>query len=165
MDGRVDAFDALVRTRSAALLRTAYLLTGDSWAAEDLLQTCLTTTYVHWRALRDEQAGEAYARRVMVTTYARWWRRRWRGELPTPTAAETADIDRFDAADERDLLRRALATLSRRQRACVVLRYYSDLSEAEVADLLGIAVGTVKSTTARALALLRAAHTGQEVNR
>jgi RNA polymerase sigma-70 factor (sigma-E family) len=153
--GDTTGFDRMVQARSAALLRMAYLLTGDAHAAEDLLQAALTTTYLHWGGLRDEQAGEAYVRTVLVRTHLRWRRRRWRSELPTAEPQGTAADDPYRAADDRDRLRRALARLTARQRACVVLRYYADVSEAEVADMLGIAPGTVKSTTARALERLR----------
>jgi RNA polymerase sigma-70 factor (sigma-E family) len=155
-----EAFDRLLRDRSKALLRTAYLLTGDHQLAEDLVQTSLTKTYLRWGSLRDEAAGEAYVRRVMVTTYTKWWRRKWNGEDPTeavPDRPGHASDDAFGAADDRDVLRRVLAGLSRRQRACVVMRFYGDLSEATVAAELGISVGTVKSTTSRALARMREA--------
>jgi RNA polymerase sigma-70 factor (sigma-E family) len=152
-----DAFDRLLRDRSRALLRTAYLLTGDRQLAEDLLQTALTKTYLRWGRLRDVQAGEAYVRRVMVTTYSAWWRRRWNDEYPTDTPPEGAAPDAISAADDRDVLRRALAGLSKRQRAMVVMRFYGDLSENETAAAFGVSVGTVKSTVARALARLREA--------
>ncbi|MDQ1675698.1 MAG: polymerase sigma-70 factor, subfamily [Actinomycetota bacterium] len=150
-----DAFDRLLRERSGALLRTAYLLTGDRQLAEDLLQTALTKTYLRWGRLRDVQAGEAYVRRVMATTYSSWWRRRWNDEHPTGTPPEEVAPDAYGAADDRDVLRRALAGLSKRQRAMVVMRFYGDLSETETADAMGVSVGTVKSTVARALARLR----------
>jgi RNA polymerase sigma-70 factor (sigma-E family) len=150
-----EGFDQLLRERSAALLRTAYLLTGDRGLAEDLLQTALTKTYLRWGNLRDRQAGEAYVRRVMANTFTAWWRRRWNGELPTDTPPEQVSPDRTDVIDDRDVLRRALAGLTRRQRAMIVLRFYGDLSEAETAELLGVSVGTVKSTVARALTRLR----------
>jgi RNA polymerase sigma-70 factor (sigma-E family) len=150
-----DAFDGLLRERSGALLRTAYLLTGDRQLAEDLLQTALTKTYLRWGRLRDVQAGEAYVRRVMATTYSSWWRRRWNDEQPTDAPPEETAPDAYGAADDRDVLRRALAGLSKRQRAMVVMRFYGDLSETETADAMGVSVGTVKSTVARALARLR----------
>lgn len=160
--GVTSAFDALVRARAAALLRTAYLLTGDAQDAEDLVQAALTTTYLHWSSLRDEQAAEAYTRRVMATTYARWWRRRWRGEMPVAELPESGS-DPYERLDEHDRMARALRTLTRRQRACVVLRFYEDLTEVQVAAVLGVAPGTVKSTTARALERLRSYHAGERV--
>ncbi len=152
---RRQAFDAMVRGRSTALLRTAYLLTGDWRLAEDLLQTALGKTYLRWSALRDPGAGEAYVRRVMATTYAKWWRRRWRGEVPTRELPDTRVADHSDATALRATVARALDALPAQHRVVLVLRYFDDLSEAEVAELLGCAPGTVKSRTARALAALR----------
>ncbi len=103
---------------------------------------------------RIDGAPEAYVKATMANTYASWWRRRWRGEVPhgdLPDRAGTAD----DAAEDRDLLWQALGRLPRRQRAVVVLRFYEDLTEAQTAQALGIAVGTVKSQTSKALAALR----------
>jgi RNA polymerase sigma-70 factor (sigma-E family) len=145
-------FDEFVATRSQALLRTAYLLTGDHGLAEDLLQTALAKSWFAWA--RIDGPPEPYVRRVLATTYATWWRRRWRGERPT------GDLpDRPAAAgrsvEDRDALWRALATLPRRQRAVVVLRYWEDLSEAETAAALGVSTGTVKSQASKALATLR----------
>jgi RNA polymerase sigma-70 factor (sigma-E family) len=151
-----EAFEALVDARSTSLLRTAYLLTGDWGTAEDLLQTALAKTWFRWHTLRDPQAAEAFVRQVMTRTFATWWRRRWRGETPTellPDGPHAADP--YVGVDARDLLRRALAELPPRQRAIVVLRFYEDLSEAQVAEALGCSVGTVKSTVSRALVRLR----------
>ncbi len=92
----------------------------------------------------------------MATTATRWWRRRWTGERPTAELPEHAGPHEYEPVDDRDRLRRALAELPARQRAMVVLRFYEDLSEAETAEALGVSVGTVKSTTSRALARLRA---------
>jgi RNA polymerase sigma-70 factor (sigma-E family) len=143
-------FDAFVESRSAALLRTAYLLVGDEQRAEDLLQTALTKAWFAWR--RIEWDPEAYVRRTMATTSASWWRRRWVGELPTSDLPEPADS--ADLADHEDLWR-ALSHLPPRQRAVVVLRYLEDRSEIETAQLLDCSIGTVKSQASRALAKLR----------
>ncbi|MCU1692580.1 MAG: SigE family polymerase sigma factor [Frankiales bacterium] len=152
------SFDELVEACSPRLLRTAWLLTGDPQLAEDLLQTALAATYLRWGRLRDTGAGEAYVRKVMATTASRWWRRKWHGERPTDVLPEHPAADPgFDAVDERQALRSALAQLPARQRACVVLRFSEDLSEAQVADALDCSVGTVKSATSRGLARLRAA--------
>jgi len=151
-----EAFEALVETRSTGLLRTAYLLTGDWGTAEDLLQTALAKTWFHWSSMRDHGAAEAYVRRVMSRTSATWWRRKWHGERPTEELPEVlSGDDAFQDADRRELLRQALAALPPKQRAIVVLRFYEDLSEVQVAELLGCSLGTVKSTTSRALARLR----------
>jgi len=154
-DDAARVFSELVDARSPALLRTAYLLTGDWGKAEDLLQSALAKTWTRWSGLRDTAAAEAYVRRVMATTSAKWWRRRWRGEVPTADLPAGASADVYTSVEQRLTLGRALATLTPRQRVMLVLRYYEDLSEREVADLLGCTVGTVKSTTFRALAALR----------
>ena len=155
------SFDELVEACSPRLLRTAWLLTGDPQLAEDLLQTALASTYLRWGRLRDTGAAEAYVRKVMASTASKWWKRKWHGERPTDVLPEHAGGDDYDAVDDRQALRRALALLPARQRACVVLRFYEDLSEAQVADVLDCSVGTVKSSTSRALVRLRA-ELGQE---
>ena len=151
-----DEFAEFVTRWSPALLRVAFLLTSDRGEAEDLLQTALAKTYLSWDRIRDREAVDGYVRRVMVNTQTSWWRRRKVDERPTDELPEpgggrdsTADLDLHDA------LWSALATLPKRQRAMVVLRYYEDLSEAETAQVMGVSVGTVKSTTSRALAKLR----------
>lgn len=157
VDERSAAFDALVVGRSRALLGTAYLLTGDWQRAEDLLQHALVVTWEHWRSLREPAAAEAYVRQVMAHAASRWWRRRWRGEVPTDVLPDRRDspADPADEASTRVALATALAALTARQRAVLVLRFYEDLSEAEVASALGVSVGTVKSTASRALTALR----------
>jgi len=146
-------FDEFVATRSPALLRTAYLLTGDHGLAEDLLQTALAKCWFAWG--RIDGLPEPYVRRALATTYATWWRRRWRGERPTGQLPDRGDPAATSHVEDRDALWRALGALPRRQRAVVVLRYYEDLSEAETASALGISTGTVKSQAAKALAALR----------
>jgi RNA polymerase sigma-70 factor (sigma-E family) len=146
------AFEEFVAARSAALLRTAYLLTRDHGLAEDLLQTALTKAYLAWGRIDGDP--EPYVRRILVNTYASWWRRKWRGEHPTDELPETAHDPRGGAGESGDLWD-ALGRLPRRQRAVVVLRFFEDLSETQVADLLGISVGTVKSQASKALAKLR----------
>jgi RNA polymerase sigma-70 factor (sigma-E family) len=143
---------AFYQGRGTALRRTAYLLSGNWHAAEDLVQTTFVKLYLAWPRIRAEGA-DAYARRVLVRTYLAERRLRRSSEIPL---AEPPDR----AAPEEDPtigidVRRALAGLPRRQRAVVVLRYWEDLSTAETADLLGVATGTVKSQAARAVAALR----------
>jgi RNA polymerase sigma-70 factor (sigma-E family) len=145
-------YDEFVATRSQVLMRTAYLLTGDRALAEDLLQTALAKCWFAWG--RIDGPPEPYVRRVLATTYATWWRRRWTGERPTGDLPEVP-VAAVTAVEDRDALWRALRSLPRRQRAVVVLRYYEDLSEAETAATLGISKGTVKSQSAKALAALR----------
>ena len=147
-------FEEFVAGRGQALQRFGYALTGDWALAEDLLQTALARAYPRWsRIQRDDPEG--YVRKIMINTWSSWWRRKWRGEVPAVQLPETAGRDAFADVDHRHALRIALAQLPPRQRAVVVLRYHQDLSEAQVADLLGISVGTVKSQAAKALARLR----------
>ncbi|MEJ3743206.1 SigE family RNA polymerase sigma factor [Actinomycetes bacterium KLBMP 9797] len=148
-------FREFVAARSAALLRTAYLLAGDWATAEDLLQTALTKTYLAWKRLGEIEAVEPYARRVLVNTATSWWRRRWHGERPTEVLPERPAHDEISEHLERDALWRHVKALPARQRAVLVLRFYEDLSEAQTAALLDISVGTVKSQTSRALTTLR----------
>ena len=148
------AFEEYVVARSAALLRTAYLLTGNRADAEDLLQTALAKTYLAWDRIRDREAIDGYVRRTLVNTQTSFWRRR-RPESLFDQPPERPGRDAHADADLHDALWTALGRLGNKQRAIVVLRYYEDLSEAETASLLGISVGTVKSTTSRALASLR----------
>jgi RNA polymerase sigma-70 factor (sigma-E family) len=150
-----EEFREFVAARSAALLRTAYLLAGDWATAEDLLQTALTKTYLAWRRLGEIEAVEPYARRVLINTATSWWRRRWHGERPTEVMPERAAPDQIEEHLDRDALWRHVKALPARQRAVLVLRFYEDLSEAQTAELLNISVGTVKSQTSRALTALR----------
>jgi len=145
-------FDGFVDARSPALLRTAFLLTQDWAAAEDLVQTALTKAWQAWPRLREQP--EAYVRRIIVNTYSSWWRRKWRSELPHGELPDRPVLG-TDDPEQRDLMWTALGRLPRRQRAVVVLRYYEDLPEAQIADLLGISRGTVKSQCSKALAHLR----------
>lgn len=156
MAGRTrTGFEEFVHGRSTALRRTAYLLVGDRGLADDLLQEALVKTYVAWPRLRDVGNAEAYCRKVIATTAISWWRRRSWSELPT---AETTDVGVSSAAEgvaTRSWLWAELAQLPPRQRAAVVLRYYDDLSVAEVADVLNCSEGTVKSQVHDALKKLR----------
>lgn len=151
-DRRAD-FDDFVAARSAALLRTAYLLTRDHQLAEDLLQTSLAKAWFAWG--RTSGNPEAYVRKIVVNTYNSWWRRRWNGEQATEELPDAGVADGTDAVDTGHDLWAALGRLPRRQRAVVVLRYFDDLSEAQTAEALGCSVGTVKSQASKALAKLR----------
>jgi RNA polymerase sigma-70 factor (sigma-E family) len=155
-----DGFAEFVLARQAALLRTAYLLTGHAQDAEDLVQTTLVKVVPQWRRIRDNP--EPYVRRTMVNANAnvsRWRRRRWREQSTDVLPEQLAD-----APDHDELLavRSALAALAPRQRAVLVLRYYEGLSEAEIAATLGIAPGTVKSQARDGLARLRQALPAEE---
>ena len=145
-------FDGFVVSRSPALLRSAYLLVQDEGLAEDLLQTALTKAWFAWKRIEEP---EAYVRRIMVTTSASWWRRRWSRETPTDEPEQqptTAGL--VESAHGQDLWI-AIGHLPPRQRAVVVLRFLEDRTEADTASLMGCSVGTVKSQCAKALAKLR----------
>jgi RNA polymerase sigma-70 factor (sigma-E family) len=142
--------------RQPSLLRTAYLLTGDRHAAEDLVQTALAKLYLSWDKVQRREVLDGYVRRIMVNENNSLWRRAWkRREVTTDAVPETAAQPPPAYDGQSEALWRFVQTLPRRQRAVVVLRYYEDLSEAEVADILGISVGTVKSQASRALATMR----------
>lgn len=153
------AFEDFVRARSAALLRTALLLTGGQSRpeAEDLLQTALERAYRHWSRICQSGDPERYVRRILANASTDWWRRLRRrpehalsGDEPGPAVGDHAGT-----IADRDFLLRALTGLPPRQRAVLVLRYYCDMSEAEIADALGCSTGTVKSQASRGLARLR----------
>lgn len=144
-----------VAARSADLLRMAVLLTGDRDDADDLLQTALAKLYLAWGRIADRQALDAYVYRTMANTRVTWWRRRRLAEIPVEHLPEHATRDPFAGHDDRDALRRALLRLPHRQRVAVVLRYFEQLTEAETAAVMGVTVGTVKSSVARALDKLR----------
>ena len=148
-------FEDFVSARGQALQRFGYLLTSDWALAEDLVQTAFSRAYPRWSWIESD-APEAYVRKVMVNTWSSWWRRRWRGEVPAASVPDVRSSDPYQEADRRHAVRSALAGLPHRQRLVVVLRYHEDLSERQVAEMLGISVGTVKSQAAKALAKLRA---------
>ncbi|HMR48780.1 MAG TPA: SigE family RNA polymerase sigma factor [Arachnia sp.] len=153
-------FDNFVRQRGRALWRAAYLLTGDSHKAGDLVQTVLAKTYSHYRG--DDGAFEAYVRTALYRTYVSWWRRRWNGELPSEALPEFPEAEHGSRSERLDLLR-ALAELPKAQRAVLVLRYFEDCTVAEVAERLGMSEGTVKSHSFRAReALRRSSHLKEE---
>ncbi len=148
------SFESFVAARSRHLLHAAHLLTGDRHRAEDLLQTALTRAYLRWDRI-DSDDPEGYVRRTMVNAHTDWWRKKpWR-EQATESVPEVAVADTTASYDARDAVLSALATLSARQRAVVVLRYYEGMSEAEIAAALGCSTGTVKSAASRAMAKLR----------
>jgi RNA polymerase sigma-70 factor (sigma-E family) len=150
---RYEGFHEFVRARQQSLMRTAYLLTGNPHLAEDLLQTVLTRVATHWAKLAKGGHPEAYARKALVNQTISWRRRR-QAELPgeLPEAGHSHD----EATVRRLALQQALAQLTPKQRAVIVLRFYEDRTEHETARLMGVSIGTVKSQTHYALAKLRA---------
>ncbi|GAA3415241.1 SigE family RNA polymerase sigma factor [Streptosporangium vulgare] len=152
MRDRAD-FEHYVEQRSARLLRAAYLLCRDWDTAEDLLQTALAKAWLAWRRVGDDP--DPYVYRILVNTHATWWRRRWRGETPSEVLPEAPDGDAMDALATREAVRQVLAGLPGRQRAVIVLRYFADLPDQRIAEILGCSVATVRSQASRALSKLR----------
>lgn len=151
-----EAFTEFVAARSAALHRTAYLMVGERGLAQDLLQEALTKTYVAWPRLRDPSRAEAYTRKAITTTAISWYRRKgWTAERPGAEPREVARPGHEGEVTERDWLWRALMDLPPRQRAALVCRFYEDLSEAQTAEVMGCAPGTVKSQVSAGLVKLR----------
>ncbi|MGL5823894.1 MAG: SigE family RNA polymerase sigma factor [Nocardioides sp.] len=148
------SYEEFVAARSGVLYRSAYLMTGKQADAEDLLQTTLVKLYLGWKKASSADSVEAYARRIMINTLIsgrrprRWHRERLVCELPDSPSVDRSPDDHLELWP---LVRR----LPPRQRAVVVLRYYEGLSEREIADLLNIAPGTVKSSCSAALRSLR----------
>ena len=156
MDRSAEDFDAYVRARTPALIRTAYLLTGDQHQAEDLVQDALIKTYRAWSRLRNTNP-DAYTRTVMYHLNISWWRRGRSAEIPTDRPPDGVDgPDEAGRSLNRLALQAALSQLTPRQRAVIVLRFFEDVTEVDAAYTLGVSVGTIKSTTSRALLKLRA---------
>lgn len=152
-------FETFVVARRGALLRTAYLLTGNHHDAEDLVQSALVRVVPKWERIKD--GPEPYVRKVLARESVNRWRaRRWR-EMTTDVVPETAHRDRTDCSDRIALLE-DLRRCSPQQRAVLVLRYFDDLTEAETAAALGISVGSVKSHAREALVRLRNQQSGDE---
>jgi len=164
---RDEEFTTFVAQHGDALLRAAHFLTGDPWAAEDLVQLALTKTYLAWPSARGK-VSYAYARQALLSAHTDTWRgRRWREDTtapedlpahpPTDVAAGVAAwADPAHAVTERDAVDQALRRLTPRERAVIVLRYLEDLTEKDTAALLNVSVGTVKTLHSRALSKLRA---------
>jgi RNA polymerase sigma-70 factor (sigma-E family) len=150
------AFGEYVRSRSQALLRAAQAMTGNRADAEDLLQATLVKAYQSWDRIDDPAALDTYVRRVMVNTHISGWRKRRVDEYPTDELPDSpSGEDATRDSDLHDVVQRAIDRLPRQMRAAVMLRFYDDMTEPEVAAALGVSVGTVKSTVARAVAKLR----------
>jgi RNA polymerase sigma-70 factor (sigma-E family) len=150
-------FEEFVAARWASLYRLAYLLAGSSTGADDLLQTTLEKAYMNWSRVGRMEHAEGYVRRMLATTLASSRRRAWMGERlwgePPEVAEESAEVPILD----RSLLWPLVCALPARQRAVIVLRYYEDLTEAQIAEVLGCARGTVKSQSSAAISAIRRA--------
>ena len=152
-------FDQFVAAHVDDLVRTAYLIVWDDAEAEDLVQECLLKVARRWPRIRRMEQPRAYARRILVNLAldgARGRARR-RSELEPGASASPVAVDPLPEIDTRAELLQALGQLPARQRAVLVLRYFNDLTEAQVAEVLGCSPGTVKSNASRGLARLREA--------
>ncbi|MET7985649.1 SigE family RNA polymerase sigma factor [Streptomyces sp. NPDC005281] len=150
------AFTAYVQERRASLYATAYHLTGDRFEAEDLLQSALFSTYRAWDRISDKAAVGGYLRRTMTNLHISAWRRRKLNEYPTEELPEApGDTDAMRGTELRAVLWQALARLPELQRTMLVLRYYEGRTDPEIAEILGISVGTVKSSIWRSLRRMR----------
>jgi RNA polymerase sigma-70 factor (sigma-E family) len=154
VDADAAAFDAFVRARLPALLRFAYALTGDPHTAADLVQDALERTGMRWDRIERQGDPEGYVRRAILNGRVSRWRKHRRETLVDCVPER---VTSYEVPGRDDQLWQLLATLPPRQRAVLVLRYYEDLSEAQIADILGCAPGTVKSQSSKALAKLRVA--------
>ena len=159
----MSGIETFLAERGSDLLRAAWVLTGDSHHAEDLVQTALAKSLGAYPRLANDYKFEAYLRTTMYRTYVSWWRRRsWRSEVPSEAVPERRVDDR--GPEQRVDVLRALAGLPRMQRAVVTMRYLDDQPIAEVARALGISEGTVKKYAHRGCAALReSAHLAKEV--
>jgi RNA polymerase sigma-70 factor (sigma-E family) len=159
VDAEAEAFDAFVRARMPALLRFAHALTGDPHTAADLVQDALERTGIRWSRLDRQGNPEAYVRRAILNGRTSRWRKLRRETLVDTLPDRTISLD---PPGHDETLWRLLCTLPQRQRAVIVLRYYEDMSEDQIAATLGCAPGTVKSQASKALAKLRAAMPAEE---
>lgn len=149
-------FEELAQLARPALVRAAHSVTGRREDAEDAVQASLMKAMAAWPrvATQERWRQQAYVRQIVVNTCRSGWRK-WGSRVTVGDVPEMAQWSRTDLVDDRELVRQALATLPERQRQVLVLRYFEDLSEAEIASRLGCAPGTVKSSAARALKALR----------
>jgi RNA polymerase sigma-70 factor (sigma-E family) len=150
------SFEEFVGSRADVLMRYAYVLTGDPHDAADLLQEALVRVRAAWPGVVNKREPEGYVRTAMARLHISAWRRRRRERLVSEPPERAYDDAALARADGDDGLWRALAGLPRRQRAVLVLRYYESLSDSEIAEVLGVSRGTVRSQASRALEKLRA---------
>ena len=149
-----DEFDEWVAARGPGLLRLAFVLTGNRADAEDAVQDALARALPRWGHIRAVGDPDAYVRRMVVNAHTSWWRRFRKRETPVAEAFGSA-VDAGPGAEEKDRVWRACLALPEAQRVAVVLRYYEQLEYAEIAELLDVREGTVRSRVSRAMAALR----------
>lgn len=153
-----DGFDEYVHARRDSLVRAAWLLTGDLHSAQDMVQVALVKTWRRWSSVRADDP-DAYVRQTLYRAFVSSRRRKWAGETPVDVMPDRPQPAATDAVEDRDRVLAALRTLPTRQRAAIVLRYFEDLSDPDIAALLGVSTGTVRSQCHRGLEKLR--ETGQ----
>jgi RNA polymerase sigma-70 factor (sigma-E family) len=158
------SFDEFVAARGAALLRHAYVLTGDRHLAEDLVQEVLAHLYRRWDRVVAATSPEAYVRTSVTRQFLSWRRRKWSGERPTESLPETAVGDPTADRAGDDAVWRLLATLPRQQRAILALRFYDDQSDAQIAAILGTSSSSVRAQASRGIATLRSHLTESDVS-
>jgi RNA polymerase sigma-70 factor (sigma-E family) len=151
-----EGFAEYVVARRDALVRTAFLLTGDRSSAEDLVQATLVRVWPRWERVGSMDNVDAYVRRVMMSIFLSWRRRFWTREVATEVLPDSPLLHDVVGPDDRVMLLAAIGGLPPKQRAVIALRFFLDLTEADTADALGCSVGTVKSQASRALTKLRA---------
>lgn len=157
-------FEEWVTARVPALLRFAYLVTGSRDAADDAVQSALTSACAHWARIQASDDAERYVRRMIANAHVTTWRRFLRRESPVAELRDQVDACKHDdLVVEHDAVWRVCQSLPTRQRAAVILRFYEDLSYPEIAELLECAESTVRSQVHRALAALRVELERQEV--
>jgi len=150
-------FEEFVAAQGQSLLRLAFVLTSDRHLAEDLTQTTLADAYRHWRKVAAAQDPAAYVRRMLVNAHLSWRRRRSSTERPSELVDTSIDpaVEPGDAYAARQQMRALLAGLAPRARTVLVLRYYADLDDAAIAEVMGVSASSVRATASRALASLR----------
>lgn len=152
-------YEEFADSRLTALLRYAVMLTGDPHQAQDLVQETMVRVQLNWRRVSGADSPERYVRRMLTNQFIDWRRGSWMCRVllrADPDEAVVVPVDHAQSTADRDQVWSWLARLPRRQRATLVLRYYEDLPDAEIAEILGCAVGTVRASISRALATLRA---------
>lgn len=155
-------FEQFAVARLPSLVRYAIVLTGDRYLAQDIVQEVLARAQVRWRRISAADSPEAYVRRMVLNEYLSW-RRSWAARKVHPVGERLVDIDdarggvhdHAQGVVEADELWARLAMLGRKQRAVLVLRYYEQMDDEAIADLLGCAPATVRSHASRALKTLR----------
>ncbi|MEV5964761.1 SigE family RNA polymerase sigma factor [Kribbella sp. NPDC051952] len=149
-----DDFTDYVAARWPTLVRSAVLLGCTHPEAEDLVQTVLERCLLKWNRVRAADDRDAYVHQILINSFLSARRRRWNGERPSAVLPEHAGVDQTAVVDDTDAVMRALDRLPSDQRTAVVLRYYAHLTEQQMASVLGVATGTVKSRLSRAVKVL-----------